>query len=165
MRTPLTSVSLFFHRLSNDEESSLNPRLLKSADLARVSLQRLMQLVNSLLDVDMMKNGRLQLFQEEHSCQDLLQAVSASLGPIARTKEVDLITSSSCQGNIRCDKDRILQVLDNLVGNAVKYSPAKGQIRVRVSASEDSTVLFEVVDQDPAYRLLTLQDCLSDLNK
>jgi light-regulated signal transduction histidine kinase (bacteriophytochrome) len=93
---------------------------------------RMSTLVDALLDVAQIESGR---FHVEPSPQQATALVDEALGmlePLARRKSVALARSFECDDRVLADPDRVFQVLSNIVGNAVKFTPPGGAVRVTV---------------------------------
>jgi PAS domain S-box-containing protein len=112
------------------------------------SVQNITALVNELLDLGRLEAG----FDSRRESVQLESILAYSLGlfePTVKEKNLDL--QQNVAGNLpalRANPIRIRQMIDNLLGNAVKYTPAGGKIRVNVH-SEDRQVIFEVKDSGP----------------
>lgn len=114
------------------------------------SLERMNHLVTDLLSITKLESGTLELTPKDHSARDLLRDVCELLYPIAADKgvSIDLSPESSEEAAVRCDRDRVLQVLSNLVGNAVKFTPRGGAVRIWAQP-EMREVRFVVEDTGP----------------
>jgi two-component system NtrC family sensor kinase len=112
------------------------------------SVQNITALVNELLDLGRLEAG----FDSRRESVQLESILAYSLGlfePTVKEKNLDL--QQNVAGNLpalRANPIRIRQMIDNLLGNAVKYTPAGGTIRVNAH-SEDRQVIFEVKDSGP----------------
>lgn len=102
------------------------------------SLERMNRLINDLLSISKLEYGNLALEIDEHAVTDLLHDVQELLLPIAREKGVRMEVGPA-EGRVRCDRDRVLQVLSNLVSNAVKFTPSGGLIEIRAQATPGGT--------------------------
>ena len=110
------------------------------------------RLIGDLLDITRLEAGRLVLEQEPVSVTDLLSQTRESWKALAAGRELSLEVGPAPEGlAVLADRSRVLQVLDNLVGNAVKFSEAGGRIAVRATRSEASPteVRFTVSDTGP----------------
>ncbi|MBM0103741.1 GAF domain-containing protein [Steroidobacter sp. S1-65] len=114
------------------------------------SLQSMGHLIADLLSVAKLESGTIDLQLEEHLADSLFADAFELLLPIAVEKGVQLEMSADTQRGcrVRCDRERILQVLSNLIGNAVKFTPPGGRVSCRVARAA-SEVCFSMVDTGP----------------
>jgi len=107
------------------------------------------RLIEDLLDFASIETGNLAITCELHDPRALIDETLASFENTAQENHL-LLTAEvePCFPQISCDRDRILQVLSNLVGNAAKVTPAGGHITLRVAAREQE-LLFSVTDDGP----------------
>jgi chemotaxis family two-component system sensor kinase Cph1 len=105
------------------------------------SLKGMNHLIDDLLSVSKLESGTINLEVREHSVGELLQDVLQLLQPIAIERGINLETALDSPSDIvlRVDRDRLLQVFSNLVGNALKFTPARGHVRVRVQPGNRET--------------------------
>ena len=107
---------------------------------------RMTRLVGDLLDVISIEHGRLAVLPERHDAKELLRETLDAFQPIAAAKQIDITTDVRAGSLLaRYDHDRILQVLANLVGNAIKFTGEGGQVALFVEPSHDE-VRFSVKD-------------------
>jgi signal transduction histidine kinase len=144
LKTPLTTISGFVelvrnHELPRNEEIPL-------FDLILDECRRLGRMITDLLDLSKIQSGLLTLHLEKFS---VVKVVEQAVQPFrlrhdaTHTISVEVTPPS---GTMVADRDRLLQILVNLVGNAVKYSPAGGEVRVRAHKLK-SEWEFTVTDQ------------------
>jgi signal transduction histidine kinase/DNA-binding response OmpR family regulator len=130
---PATGAEKFQSRLSSIERSA----------------QRMNHLIQDLLDLARFQAGTLVLRQEQHAIQELLQEVHDSHSMLASEKALRLqVEPVAEETRVRCDRDRMLQVFSNLVGNAIKFTPEGGQIVLSV-AQHPEGVEFSIRDTGP----------------
>lgn len=136
LRTPLTSILSSLTLLSTGSFGALNDRGTTLVRNAEGELTRLIQIINDLLDIARMEAGRME-FQIE-SCevdQVVARSINALQG-IAQKQEIILQYSPSGL-SLRADEDRLIQVLVNLIGNAIKFSPAGSPVAISVAPLSD----------------------------
>jgi two-component system, chemotaxis family, sensor kinase Cph1 len=134
LKNPLHSLMLqtgLFKRLLGDDAASRVAPVLAVMERA---LERMNRLVADLLSISKLESGAMSLEIEDHQAADILRDICHILQPIAREKNVELEVGNT-SGIARCDRDRILQVLSNLVGNAVKFTPAGGVVTMSTEAT------------------------------
>jgi len=105
-------------------------------------------LVNDLLDVSLIESGKLELRRSEQDVSKLVQRRVRLLEPYARTKKIELKLAADGVQRASIDAARYGQVVDNLVGNAIKFSPPGTEVRVALR-STDGSIAFSVQDQGP----------------
>lgn len=112
----------------------------------RHSAEQMERLVNDLLEVKRIEAGHLALQRERHAAQALIAETIELFEPIAVDRRISLQTNVQPGDTaVRCDRERLLQVFSNLVGNALKFTAPGG--RVRVSATEHrGEIVFSVED-------------------
>ncbi|MCH1865969.1 ATP-binding protein [Nocardioides sp. CFH 31398] len=142
LRTPLTSIRGSLGLLSGGALGLLPERAATVAKLAEDSSQRLARLINDMLDMERLTSGTVVLQSEDQACSDLLTVVEAELSGLSRVHDVELVVDRA-DGVAFVDRDRFVQVMTNLVGNAMKFS-ARGQ-QVHVSTSESGGEILVMV--------------------
>ncbi|MCQ1951948.1 ATP-binding protein [Arthrobacter sp. zg-Y238] len=140
LRTPLTSILGYLDMALEEEQL---PGAVESALQAAVrNSERLLQLVSDLLSVAS-DNGAMEL--QEVDLASTVAAAADSFRPHARINGVEIGVELSAGLRAVVDEGRIRQVLENLVSNAVKYSPGGGTVQIE-ARRQDETVVIEVAD-------------------
>jgi signal transduction histidine kinase len=145
LRTPLTSIQGYVDLVLDDEE--LDPGVRRFLQTAQRNAGRLHRLVEDLLTLSSIDRAQLSLDLAPVDLAALTAgevATSRNLGE-AKGVAVDLVVRPAGSTMVRADAVRLGQVVDNLVANAVKFTPAGGRVRVEVSAAAD-TVCLVVAD-------------------
>jgi signal transduction histidine kinase len=142
LRTPLTSITGYVE-LALEEDLPDDARGFLHV-VARNS-ERLLRLVNDLLFVARLQAGDMMLEQEELDLAEIVRDGVKAIEPRATAKEITLTSSVAAVPPVRADRGRFLQVLDNLVSNAVKFTPDGGEVHVSLD-ERDGTVRLEVSD-------------------
>jgi two-component system, sensor histidine kinase ChiS len=128
LRTPLTSIIGYLDLLAEGRFGSLPSGLLRPLDSVRRNSHRLMRLVDEMLDASRIEAGRVSLKPKDCDLVDIVVAVVEDLTPLATTKGHVLTTEFEDRPQIRADPDKILQVVWNLLTNAIRYTPQGGRI-------------------------------------
>jgi signal transduction histidine kinase len=131
LRTPLTSISGFLEMLQ-DEEHGLGESGRTYLDVIRRSTARLHQLVEELLLIAQIEARRVELEPESLDLAKLASQSVEALRPIAAENAIAIELVTDHPSRVRGDARRLSQVIDNLVTNAVKFTPAGGAITVSV---------------------------------
>jgi CheY-like chemotaxis protein/anti-sigma regulatory factor (Ser/Thr protein kinase) len=146
LRTPLNAIIGFSRLMKRKLKEDLPPRQKKNLDLIQQSGEQLLVLVNDLLDFEKIEAGKLNIRREMVDLGELLSGLEETLKPAAEEKGLALrFDTDGLPEAIPSDKDRLRQVLTNLITNAIKYSD-HGTVEVRAGQQNDR-VVFEVVDQ------------------
>jgi PAS domain S-box-containing protein len=145
LRTPLTSIRGYVELVLDEEAGDLNPeqrRFLKAVDR---NSGRLLRLVGDLLFVAQADAGRLTLEQAKIDVAALAAECVEAARPIADQKAIDLRLAAVPVPALVGDRGRLAQVLDNLISNALKFTPESGSVEVS-TATNNGHVLVEVRD-------------------
>ncbi len=148
LRTPLTAILGTFELLSSGAYGKLTERgATRVVDAERES-ERLISLINELLDIDKLESGNMQLMLDDCELQPILRRAVEAVTVIAENRHVKIETSTN-NPIVNVDEDRIVQILINLLGNAVKYSPEGGLIKLDIEEETKGYIRIDVIDQGP----------------
>ncbi|MGK3999316.1 ATP-binding protein [Sorangium sp. So ce1024] len=151
LRNPLSALRMSVHVLDPDNPLP-ESRMRRTMALVGRQIDRLERMVGDLLDASQIEACKLDLRLEERDVRDLVQEAVDLYRPVSSEHPVELSLPET-PALVRCDATRIGQVLNNLLSNALKYSPAGGQVDVAVRA-DGGGVEIAVRDQglgiDPA---------------
>lgn len=131
LRTPMTSIKGYTDLLLMGAVGELTEQQRHFLTIIRHNADRLTALVNDLLDISRIESGRIELSQKPVSIRDVTDQVVSSLQPRASSR--DLMLKVNVDPNLPAvwgDSDRIAQILVNLIGNAIQYTPPGGEIAV-----------------------------------
>jgi PAS domain S-box-containing protein len=149
LRTPLTSIRGSLGLILGALSSSLSPKVKDLLEIAQSNCERLVLLVNDILDIEKFSAGQMRFELHKVPLAGLvLQAVEANEG-YARKFHVHIElkpVDPGCEVNV--DPDRFIQVMSNLLSNAAKYSPQGGAVRVQTELARDH-VRISVRDEGP----------------
>ena len=134
-RTPLTLIQGPAEELISQNEDS--PQVVSQAKLILKSTNKLLRLVNQLMDFRKIDRGKMELFLQQCNVTMLLNDLFESFNKVSQSRSIDFeIVTDDPQINIYADTDKIERILDNLVSNAFKYTDDGGKIRVYANLSE-----------------------------
>ena len=149
LRTPLTSIRGALGLLSAGLLGNVEPKAQNLLRIASSNTERLIRLINDILDLERMESGRAPLKLRRCSMYDLAHEAVDTMSTMADGAGVKLeLTSHASPDSIYfdADSDRILQVLTNLLSNAVKFSPAGSTVSIQIESNPNS-LLVKVIDQ------------------
>ncbi|GMU02565.1 hypothetical protein KH5H1_66850 [Corallococcus caeni] len=147
LRTPLTSIRGSLGLLENGIVGELPSQALDMVRIARTNTERLIRLINDILDLEKMESGMLELKLQPQTAQDLVEATLAGVQGMAEAAHVSLRSDVEGAPQVKGDRDRLIQVLTNLVSNAIKFSPQGASVVVAAGLTADGRVRFSVTDQ------------------
>ena len=129
LRNPLNNISMATQNLL--EEPGVAKDVKELASSIGRSAGEMLRLIEDLLDIERIAVGKLTLHFEEHDVSEIIKQAVEQLQGAAASKGVTLEAESQGEcGYVVCDRSRVMQVLSNLIGNAIKFTPAKGRICV-----------------------------------
>jgi PAS domain S-box-containing protein len=147
LRTPLTSIIGSLQLVNSGVIGEVTGEVSELTMVAERNAQRLLDLINDLLDIDKIESGKFTLFPEEVSISELVQESLILNKSFADRYKVALVArgelSPAC---VRADRKRLMQVMTNLLSNAAKFSPEGGAVEV-CARSADGMVRVEVIDR------------------
>ncbi len=144
LRSPLTSLSLALSLLTRESVAKLTDKGKALVETNQAEVSRLIGLVNELLDLEKMRSGKFQLHLQNTDINELVASSFAAVAHIAENRSLKLNYSKSNHA-CYCDGARIIQVLVNLISNAIKVSPAGSSVNLELRTDGDY-VLFSVSD-------------------
>lgn len=131
MRGPLTSVSISLHLLQRFLDQSGNEQSRMTLEQASKSMNAALDLVNAILDINRLESGHIKLQYESFSLADLVNRVLEWQRPLINEKRLRLVLNLPPDLPPGCaDVELLVRVLQNLLGNAIKFSPVEGEITV-----------------------------------
>lgn len=151
LRSPLASLGHSLGLIASGGAGKISPETLKILNIAQDSTERLIRLVNDTLDVQKMGAGQLELRLEAFDPRDLVAKALAQLEGLASASSVTLSATTALGPDpdalITGDRDRLLQVLTNLLSNAIHFSPSGGSVVVHFDHNDPGYARFSVTDQ------------------
>ncbi|MBX9695320.1 MAG: PAS domain S-box protein, partial [Cyanobacteria bacterium] len=149
LRTPLTSIRGSLSLIDDEIVEPNSEEAREMIKIAKNSSERLVRLINDILDLRKIESGKLELHLSESQPESLVQLSLDAMQGMARQAGVNLASNIEGQFKLSVDEDRIVQVLTNLLSNAIKYSKDGDSVLVSVVASDGNMVRFSVIDEGP----------------
>jgi signal transduction histidine kinase len=167
LRTPMTSVKTSLSLLLGGAAGPLEAAPRELLEIALRNADRLIRLVNDLLDLSRLDAGRMEFRLEPVSLEDGIAAGLETVAAFAKEQGVTLVPRPPVEPQVvQGVRDRVLQVFVNLLANAIKFSPRGGQVEVRWWREEGYAVT-EISDQGPgipADKLVTIFEPFTQLD-
>ena len=148
LRTPVVSMQHSLQLLLEGQAGDLSDVQTKFLDLAARNVGRLKQLIDDLLDFSKLESHKMEMHPQVCSLQQLIEEACRTMEPWARSKELRLeMKANGSIPEVSLDPIRIMQVLHNLIGNAIKFTPKGGRVTIGASLQESpSRVEVTVAD-------------------
>ena len=158
---PLSTIQVCAHALLDPDPPPV-AGMRHMAEIIQRSVAWMQQIAEDLLDRNSLDAGRLVLEREPTAILDVIGAAQALFAPVAREHEVELVVEGNVDlPPINADRRRLLQILSNLLGNAIKFTPPGGRVELSARSAENeaavartagapgSAVRFQVTDTGP----------------
>lgn len=147
IRSPLTSVRASLDLVMQGATGELSDKTASTLATARKSCERLLKIVNSLLEIDKLDSGVVELQMQKLDMPSLIEDAVTALKNVGLDRNIEILLDES-KGTVLADADLLQRVIENLIGNAVKYSPDRGTVRVSAQINNQS-VEVSVTDEGP----------------
>jgi signal transduction histidine kinase len=148
LRTPLTSIHAALQLVMSGSADRLEAEDREMLDITKSNAERLVRIVNDLLDLSKLEAGRASSDPCELNVSDLCDEVVSGLQAMASSRGIRVAVDAPVEMPLVADHDQIARVMTNLVGNAIKYSPEQSTVTVEVRAS-GADVQIAVADNGP----------------
>jgi len=148
LRTPLTSLRASLGLISSGSLDKRPEKQRQMVEMAIVNCDRLVRLVNDIVDFDKVEKGRLPLRRVPVEAVDLLRR-AADIAHMAASNARLTLRIEAVPALVMADEDRVLQVLTELINNAIKFSAPEAMIRLIAQPAGEREVCFAVEDQGP----------------
>lgn len=141
LRTPLSSILGYLELLRDDEDAPLSEGQLRYLSVAERNAHRLLRLVGDLLFTAQVESGKFNLDQKEQDLVPIILASVESARPVATAAGITLNTELVEGLIVNGDSVRIGQACDNLISNAIKFTPSGGSVTLGLSQADSSVVI------------------------
>ena len=150
LRTPLTSIKGSVENMLDGLTGSLNEKQIRYLVRIKSNTDRLSRLINDLLDLSRIESGRVEVRPTRLPLTALAEEVAEHLKPLAAEKLIRIeVPSPDPSATAWADRDKVTQVLMNLIGNAVKFTPQEGKVTVALEKNDNDYVQISVADTGP----------------
>jgi signal transduction histidine kinase len=132
LRTPLTAIHGSLRLLESGVIAAGSPQATQLVTMARANSERLVRLINDMLDLDKIEAGRVELRRQPLLASEIVRATLDGLAATAAEHRVTLASRVMDDTTFSADRDRMVQVLTNLVSNAIKFATPGSEVRVGI---------------------------------
>jgi len=157
LRTPLTSLSLFLEGMQKGLYGEITDGAMKRVTDSHGDISRLIALINQLLDIDKLEAGKLSLNLGDNRIAEIVERSVASIRAVANRKKIELTIDAQDIG-LEADGDRLVQVIVNLLGNAIHFSPEKSRVSISAKIAGENILGEEAIE-------VRIQDCGPGIKK
>ncbi|MFC1555719.1 sensor histidine kinase [candidate division KSB1 bacterium] len=148
LRNPLTSIIAFSEIIRDEETGPVNEEQREFLNIINQSANHMLNLVNELLDISVIESGELKIHKQTQSLKDLCEERVKINSSVAAKKGIKLHTSFNFKNKMSFDLGKVTQILDNLISNAIKFSPHDTNIYLSLDVKETNAVIC-VRDEGP----------------
>lgn len=145
LRTPMTAIKGYVDMVLSGDAGSINEKVEEFLQEVGIAVGRQIRLVNDLLDLSRIETGRMSLNLGEVRLEEIVKQVIKGLTPVVKEKGLRLYFKEpegrKKLSKVWVDPDKVTQILNNLLGNALKFTE-KGEIVVKISSRGDKLVVF-----------------------
>lgn len=146
LRTPMTAIKSYLWMALNQPNQTIKEPLKKYLDISYNSTERLIRLVNDMLTVSRIERNKIELKKEPTDMTTVVQLLFDELKITADEKEIKFtFDHPKSKMVVNGDKEKLREVIQNIVGNALKFTPEKGSIRIVVK-TQKNTVHVAITD-------------------
>lgn len=138
LKTPVTSLKAYTQLLLMDAETHGDEQQKNMLQRMDVQINKITALINDLLDTTKIEHGHLTYNKDNFQLEELIQDIITAILPI--TPDTELIFEEKVAASVCCDRDRIGQVINNLITNAIKYGSENGKIVISMKKDNDRVV-------------------------
>lgn len=170
LRTPLAAIKESVMLILDETTGKVTPQQFHFLDIAKRNIDRLTNLISDLLDISKIESGKLKLNKARTDIGALVSATLDSLDMVAKQHKIEIRRELGKDlPLIECDADKIVQVLINLAGNSLKFTPAGGTITVvsrkSIVDSKKRDTNDEIRDTDRNFVEISVSDTGSGIDK
>ena len=150
LRTPLTAIKGSVDNMLDGLTGSLNEKQIRYLARIKSNTDRLSRLINDLLDLSRIESGRVEVRPTIVPLAALAEEVAEHLKAVAAEKMIQIeVPSPDRSLTVWADRDKVTQILMNLIGNAVKFTPQEGKVTVAMEKNGIEDVRISVADTGP----------------
>ncbi len=145
LRTPLSAIKWTIRMILDGDAGEINEEQRELLEQTYISNERMIRLINDLLDVSRIEEGRLLYDQKDARIEDVIDSVIEASQEMLRNKNMVLEVNKKETPKVRIDKEKIGVVIQNLLENAIKYTEQGGKIKITLD-NDEKNVIFKIED-------------------
>ena len=145
LRTPLSAIKWTIRMILDGDVGEINEEQRELLEQTYISNERMIRLINDLLDVSRIEEGRLLYDQKDARIEDVIDSVIEASQEMLRNKNMVLEVNKKETPKVKIDKEKIGVVIQNLLENAIKYTEQGGKIKITLD-NDEKNVIFKIED-------------------
>ena len=145
LRTPLSAIKWTIRMILDGDAGEINEEQRELLEQTYISNERMIRLINDLLDVSRIEEGRLLYDQKDARIEDVIDSVIEASQEMLRNKNMVLEVNKKETPKVKIDKEKIGVVIQNLLENAIKYTEQGGKIKITLD-NDEKNVIFKIED-------------------
>ena len=146
LRTPLVSIMGFTELMMLGYSGDTTEEQQQQLNTVYNNAKHLLNLINGVLDISKIEAGKFELYPAEFNFNDLLSEVLEALTPKSLEKSLEMSTDLNVNSKLISDEGRMKQVLFNLIGNAIKFTPNGGKISIKTRIVNNEHLKVHIID-------------------
>lgn len=147
LRTPLTAIKGFLSMIFENDYGEINKGLKEPLKDIKNATERLIELVNNLLNISRIEAGRMKFTIVDFNLKDLIKEILDLLLPIAKSKKIKIVSQLKVNYKVAADIEKVREVMNNLIGNSLKFID-QGGITVYAERSRENKELLNIYVKD-----------------
>lgn len=136
LRTPMTAIKGFLSMIIGGDYGEVPEKMAKPLHEIANASERMIALINNILNISRIESGRTPFMFTDFDVTEVVRAVQSSLLALARQKNIEFLVADSQPLSVQADADKVRQILENLIGNAIKFTD-KGSVNVSFQTEGD----------------------------
>jgi signal transduction histidine kinase len=149
LRTPIAKIKSALSVIADGEAGPISDTVRRFVEISAKSAESLWKLIEDILDFKKLEAGKFRLLRQRLPLAELVENVVAEFRQVADDATISLACQCLATPHVNADGQRLVQVLENMLSNAVKFSPAGSQVTVRVLLGESNWARVEIGDKGP----------------
>lgn len=150
LRTPLTIVKNYLWLAINQKDEPLGPKTFKQVEIALHTTDRLMSLVEDILTISRIENGRISLALTDINIVSFIRDIFEEYRVKANEKNIAIILNSNLSElRLKADGNRMHQVIVNILGNSIKFAPVGSKIIGEIARTSNNRFVLRITDFGP----------------
>ncbi len=146
LRTPIAKIKSSLSVIADGEAGPVSDTVRRFVEISAKSADSLWKLIENILDFKKLESGKFRLLKQRLSLAELAENVVAEFRPVANEASIELTYQCLASPHVNADGQRLVQVMENLVSNAVKFSPEGSEVTVKLLLTDRNWARVEVCD-------------------